>query len=145
LIQRSEKKIIESYLAGHGRNQIDRELREQKIKVSHGSISNIINAYKRQYEQPLQSHATISTGIDMNDTGSPPSTPRFSKGKATSTTTTNVVIPRDGGPLSHFLNEEAAAAAAAAAAVNPDSIIITNTTHPAQAIPPTKQPLEICS
>jgi hypothetical protein len=50
-------------VAGHGRNQITRELHEQGIKVSHGSISNFINAYKRKHEQPKPSpnDAGIST------------------------------------------------------------------------------------
>src|SRR5215467_13429789 len=45
------EKVISAYVAGHGRNQITRELHEQGIKVSHGSISNFINAYKRKHEQ----------------------------------------------------------------------------------------------
>ena len=81
-----KEKIIAAYLVGFGRNRIDRELREQGIKVSHGSISNIIHAYKR-HEQPSQrsqlpqpspssqsppNNANISTGADMNNTdGSP--------------------------------------------------------------------------
>jgi len=46
------EKIVAAYLAGKGRNQIDRELRKQGVKVSHGSISNFINTYKREHEQP---------------------------------------------------------------------------------------------
>ena len=81
-----KEKIIAAYLVGFGRNRIDRELREQGIKVSHGSISNIIHAYKR-HEQPSRrsqlpqpspssqsppNNANISTGADMNNTdGSP--------------------------------------------------------------------------
>jgi hypothetical protein len=45
------EKVISAYVAGHGRNQITRELHEQGIKVSQGSISNFINAYKRKHEQ----------------------------------------------------------------------------------------------
>ena len=104
--------MISAYVVGYGRNQITRVLNGQGIKVSHGSISNIINAYKRKHEQPSQlqpssltqqqssqpqvfqfqgppSDASISTGIDMNNTGSPSS-----------------AAPRDGGPLSHLLNED---------------------------------------
>jgi hypothetical protein len=57
------EKVISAYVAGHGRNQITRELHEQGIKVSHGSISNFINAYKRKHEQPKPSpnDAGIST------------------------------------------------------------------------------------
>lgn len=74
-----KQKIIEAHLAGHGRNQIDRELHEEGVKVSHGSISNIINAYKHEHEQPLQpqspqtlspqpeADAGISTGVPMNN------------------------------------------------------------------------------
>src|SRR5215469_9090598 len=96
------EKVISAYVVGYGRNQITRVLNGQGIKVSHGSISNIINAYKRKHEQPSQlqpssppeqqssqpqvfqfqgppSDTSISTGIDMNNTGSPSSTaPRYS-------------------------------------------------------------------
>src|SRR5215831_21174994 len=78
------EKVISAYLAGHGRNQITRDLNEQGIKISHGSVSNFINAYKRQDEQTSQSDA--STSVDMNT--SPSST-----------------APRDGGPLSHLFED----------------------------------------
>src|SRR5215471_11932690 len=89
-----KEKVITAYLAGHDRNQITRELHEQGIKLSHGSISNFINAYKRKHEQPSQPQLSpessdASTGVDMNSTSSPSST-----------------APRDGGPLSHLLNED---------------------------------------
>jgi len=43
------EKVISAYLAGNGkgRNQITHDMHEQGIQVSHGSITNIINAYKR--------------------------------------------------------------------------------------------------
>jgi hypothetical protein len=47
-----KEKVVAAYLVGRGRNQIDREFRSQGIKISHGSISNIINTYKREHEQP---------------------------------------------------------------------------------------------
>src|SRR5215471_1582845 len=88
-----KEKVISAYLAGSGkgRNQITRELHEQGIKVSHGSVSNIINAYKRMHEQPSQSQVSpessdASTGVDMNSMSSPSSTA--------------------GGLLSHLLNED---------------------------------------
>jgi hypothetical protein len=60
------EKVISAYVAGHGRNQITRELHEQGIKVSHGSISNFINAYKRKHEQSQPKpgdDADISSGV----------------------------------------------------------------------------------
>jgi hypothetical protein len=48
------EKVISYFLAGHGRNKIDRLLSEQNVKVSHGSISNIISKYKREHEQSSQ-------------------------------------------------------------------------------------------
>src|SRR5215469_17184499 len=67
-----KEKIISAYLAGHGRNEITRQLHAQGIKVSHGSVSNIINAYKRQHEQksqPLPSQQTSSnTAINTSTT-----------------------------------------------------------------------------
>src|SRR5215467_1089252 len=89
-----KEKVISAYLTGKGRNQITRELHEQGVRVSHGSISNIIGAYKRKHEQPSQLQVSpessdASTGVDMNSMSSPSST-----------------APRDGGPLSHLLNED---------------------------------------
>lgn len=115
-------KVIESHLAGKGRNQIARELNEQGMKVSHGSVSNFINAYKRQHEQPSQppqssqtlglqpeADARISTGIDMSNTnGSSLLMARDGSGtgQAVITNSNSNVIPRDGGPLSHLLCED---------------------------------------
>ena len=95
-----KEKVIYAYLAGHGRNQITRELHEQGIKISHGSVSNFINAYKRKHEQaPSPPEQQASSGSNNADIGE--SSPLFSgKGKATS------VTPRDGGPLTHFLSGE---------------------------------------
>jgi hypothetical protein len=71
---------------------VDRELNGDGIKVSHGSISNIINAYKRKHEQSpqlqpsppqkQQEQETTSSPTTLNivhaiigDTGSPSSNP----------------------------------------------------------------------
>jgi hypothetical protein len=78
-----KEKVISAYLTGKGRNQITRELHEQGVRVSHGSISNIIGAYKRKHEQPLQSDRNDHSGIEQA-----------------------YITPRDGGPLSHLLNED---------------------------------------
>src|SRR5215831_21119542 len=101
-----KEKVLSAYLAGHGRNQITREIHRLGIKVSHGSISNIINAYKRKHEQPSQpqicpesrtSNAGISTGVGSG-TGQAVIT--------TNNSTSNVVTPRNGAPLSHLLGED---------------------------------------
>src|SRR5215469_11555043 len=61
-----KEKVISAYLTGKGRNQITLELHEQGVRVSHGSISNIIGAYKRKHEQPKPGDdAGISTGVPM--------------------------------------------------------------------------------
>ncbi len=113
-----KEKVLSAYLAGHGRNQITREMHGLGIKVSHGSISNIINAYKRKHEQPSQlqicpesrtSNAGISTGVDINNTGSPllMTFHDSETGQAVTTTNnsnSNVVTPR--GPLSNLLGED---------------------------------------
>jgi hypothetical protein len=52
--QNIKDKIISAHLDGLGRNQITRALHEEGIKVSHGSVSNIIIKYKRQNEQSVQ-------------------------------------------------------------------------------------------
>ncbi len=115
-----KEKVLSAYLAGHGRNQITREMHGLGIKVSHGSISNIINAYKRKHEQPSQpqacpesrtSNAGISTGVDINNTGSPLLMTCHDSGTGQTITTTNnsnsnVVTPRNGAPLSHLLGED---------------------------------------
>src|SRR5215469_8475200 len=89
-----KEKVISAYLTGKGRNRITRELHEQGVRVSHGSISNIIRAYKRKHEQPSQPQVSpessdASTGVDMNSMSTPSST-----------------ASRDEGPLSHLLNED---------------------------------------
>jgi len=71
-----KEKVISAYLAGNvGRNQVTRQLHSQGIKVSHGSVSNIINAYKRQHEQqsqPLPSQQMSSNiAINTSTDGSP--------------------------------------------------------------------------
>jgi transcription initiation factor TFIID subunit TAF12 len=52
-----KQKVLEIYLASQGkkgRNQITKELHEQGIKISHGSVSNFINKYKSQHELEQQ-------------------------------------------------------------------------------------------
>jgi hypothetical protein len=49
-----KQQIISLWSTGHGRNEIDRLMSKQGIKVSHGSISNVMTAHKRQ-QQSLQS------------------------------------------------------------------------------------------
>jgi hypothetical protein len=46
-----KEKVIAAYLADpkKGRNQITREMHEQGVQVSHGSVSNILNVYKRKH------------------------------------------------------------------------------------------------
>src|SRR5215469_1626124 len=97
------EKVISAYLAGHGRNQITRDLNEQGIKISHGSVSNFINAYKRQHEQTSQSDANMNN----TDSHSPLTMPSGVEQVVTTNTNSNSnVIPRDGGPLSHLLGED---------------------------------------
>jgi len=60
------EKVVAAYLAGKGRNQIDREFRSQGIKLSHGSISNFINTYKREHEQQTPSPSQSSTTMVHN-------------------------------------------------------------------------------
>ena len=93
-----KQKVLAAYLDGHGRNQITRELHEQGIKISHGSVSNFINAYKRKHEQP-PSPPEQQASSGSNNAGIGESSPLFSgKGKAT------CVTPRDRGPLTHFFS-----------------------------------------
>jgi hypothetical protein len=121
-----KEKVISLYLAGHGRNAIFRQLNDQGIKISHGSVSNSINAYRKKHEQPLQSDASvnntsmgeqprpslndadISTGIPMNIGAGPLLMARHGSGigQAVITNSNFNVIPRDGGPLFHLLGED---------------------------------------
>jgi hypothetical protein len=89
------------HISGHGRNEIARLLTEQGLHVSDGSVGNIVRAY-HQHELPLKSDATIITGVDMNNTGSPSSIAQLGVGTKP-TTSSNVVTPKNGGPLSHLL------------------------------------------
>jgi hypothetical protein len=112
-----KEKVLSAYLAGDGRNEITREMHGLGIKVSHGSISNIINAYKRKHEQPQicpesrTSNAGISTGVDINNTGSTLLMTCHGSGTGQAVTTTNNsnsngVTPRNGAPSSHLLGED---------------------------------------
>jgi len=58
--QEIQQKVISAHLDGYGRNEIDRLMSEQGVKVSHGSISNIINAYKREHGQSQQSQEYLA-------------------------------------------------------------------------------------
>jgi hypothetical protein len=67
-----KQQIISLWSTGHGRNEIDRLMSQQGIKVSHGSISNIIAAHRHQHEQspqlqPSNDNATIITTTDQGD------------------------------------------------------------------------------
>jgi len=91
-----KEKVIELYLTGKGRNQIRRELDGQRVKVSAGSITNLINRYNKSLEQNAMEHEqSLRLNAGLNN--------------VTSSTTTSdskqTVIPRDGNPLSHFLSE----------------------------------------
>jgi hypothetical protein len=97
-----KEKVLAKYLAGYGRNQIDRELRKEGAKISHGSISNIISAYKKG--QSLQSDVTISMGININNTDG--SSLLSGTELAVTTNSKPDVIPKNGGPLSHFLGDD---------------------------------------
>lgn len=92
---------MQMHMSGHGRNEIARLLTEQGLHVSEGSVGNIVRAY-RQHELPLKSYTAISTGVDMNNTGSPSSIAQLGVGTKP-TTSSNVVTPKNGGPLSHLL------------------------------------------
>lgn len=60
----TKEKIITLHLAGLGRNEICRQFQKEGLSVSSGSISNVINKYKKSLqavysiiEQPLKSDA----------------------------------------------------------------------------------------
>lgn len=67
----------------------------------------VINAYEQKYEQPLQAQSQIcsNTAPDMNNVASPTSMTQVHSGVGQTNSSSNVVTPRDGGPLLHFLNE----------------------------------------
>lgn len=88
-------------MAGHGRNQITRQLHEQGIKVSHGSVSNIINKLKHEQSsqlppQPLPPNAGISTGVPMDIGAGSPLLSGTGQPKATKSNTNS--IPRNREP-----------------------------------------------
>jgi hypothetical protein len=102
-------KVVRMHLEGHGRNEIARILSQQGLHISEGSVGNIVRAYHK-HEQ--QSDATISTGADMNNVSSPVSMVRkasfgFGPKPITGTTSSsNVVTSKNGGPLLHLLDHE---------------------------------------
>jgi hypothetical protein len=152
-----KEKVISAYLAGHGRNQITRDLNGQGIKVSHGSISNIINAYKRKHEQqpsqpqvsprpsPNGDDAGISTGIRMNIGAGSPLLSGIGQVTKSNANSNSNVVSRDGGPLSYFLGEDNANHASTD---EEDSYSNSQSSVPpasgsASAIPPKSEPLFI--
>jgi hypothetical protein len=63
-----KEKIISLHLSGSGRNQIDRLLREQGVKVSHGTISNVINAYRQRVKNEQSSQLVNRLQPSQNST-----------------------------------------------------------------------------
>src|SRR5215467_12654822 len=70
--------------AGKGRNQIVYELALEHVKVSSGSVSNILNEDKNNKSQITDS--TINTKVDINTSGP---TARIGDGKATTRSDSN--------------------------------------------------------
>jgi hypothetical protein len=117
-----KERIIELHLAGFGRNKIDRQLKIESVKISHGSISNVINMYKRKHEQSLQSasscneviaqpDASISIGVGLKETSPPSLKPQDAHGVGLAFIPINPNSsakpkPRNGSPLSHILIED---------------------------------------
>jgi hypothetical protein len=116
-------RVIELHLQGMKRDDIKKSIGN----ISTGSVSNIIEAYKssgkngtatidvvkiqEQSELPASNMATIRTASDIKKVGSPVlmTCDGSGTGQATITTTnssSNVVTPRDGGPLSNLLGED---------------------------------------
>jgi hypothetical protein len=82
-------KVVQMHLAGYGRNKVARILQQEGSHLSEGSVGNIIRAY-RQHEPSSKSNA------DINNTNSSIIYSRVGQ--------TITPRPRDGNPLSHFLN-----------------------------------------
>src|SRR5215467_6835455 len=104
-----KEKVLSAYLAGHGRNQITREMHGLGIKVSHGSISNIINAYKRKHEQPSQPRPPPNddnVGIPMNIGASSTPLNGITTTNSNVNSNTKYVKRNEGGPLLCFLSSD---------------------------------------
>jgi hypothetical protein len=107
-------RVIELHLQGMKRDDIKKSIGN----ISTGSVSNIIEAYKssvkngtatidvvkiqEQSELPASNMATIRTASDIEKVGSPSSIAQLGVGTKP-TTSSNVVTPKNGGPLSHLL------------------------------------------
>ncbi len=57
-----KEKVIAAFLSGKGRNQISREMHGM---VSHGSISNIINAYKKSHSSQPATPNNENSGAEL--------------------------------------------------------------------------------
>jgi hypothetical protein len=88
-----KERIVSAFLAGQGRNQIDRELRKEGIQVSHGSISNVIIKYKKEHEQLLQK----DTKVNDASTVAPPQ-PSQGPPEAGANISTSFPIKKTGSP-----------------------------------------------
>lgn len=114
------------YVERRGRNEITRLLNGQGLHISEGSVGNIIRAYHTEHTEygnsdiqslqpgvvpnsevltsPQVPGASISTGINKNDTGSPSPMAKVHSGLGQANNV-NSVTHANGGPLLHFLSE----------------------------------------
>jgi hypothetical protein len=143
----TKEKVVKAFLTGHGINRITRDLHEQGIKVSHGSVCKIVKKYKHDHqqqssqlqpqEQTLQQqedNTTINTPTPLiSITGTP------SLNTSASLSPHEAVPPQFGGglepakssgnPLQRFLNEISTAEALGDKEVTSTSPLITETLH----------------
>jgi hypothetical protein len=111
---KSESTTISDTSLGQNCGQISNEHScADDISTESQTISNVDSSKMtpQEFESFISNdNASISIGVNINNTGSPVLS-RRPVGKAVTTNidwaaNSNIVIPRDGGPLSHFLGED---------------------------------------
>src|SRR5215831_6948462 len=114
----SESTTISDTSLGQNCGQISNEHTTcaEDISTESQTISNVDSSKvtPQEFESFISNdNANISIGVNINNIGSPVliDSRRPGVGKAVTTSTywsanSNIVIPRDGGPLSHFLGED---------------------------------------
>ena len=111
----SESTTISDTSLGQNCGQISNEHTTcaEDISTESQTISNVDSSKVTPQEFESNDNASINIGVNINNTGSPVliDATRPGVGKAVTTNTnwsanSNIVILRDGGPLSHFLAED---------------------------------------
>jgi hypothetical protein len=145
-----KEKIITAYLSGFGINRIVRDLHKNGIKVSHGSVCNIVRKYKQS--QPLQLKETSqpqqeeSKDFESKTTSINKTPPLIVNNGNLSSAITSIggdrrePVKGSGSPLASFFLSSVEADTAVLG-VNSSTGITTSANHPLSALKTLPEPI----